>query len=213
MKVSCRSHGSGPPAPSTRRQRDISFPTPTQLGERAISIDTVEKHIFDYAIEMRSWYIRNKKKKRTLSKIVRFVAITLLICGGLYPTIAQSTKTDPYLGYIMLGVAGGLYVFDRMFDISSSWMRDIAAMQTIDNAIYIYQTECAKLEFTSEAEENTTLRRLGLAEALATRVFDAVTAETAEWRSAFETAIVDLEKALKPTEGKLSGRTRNKDGN
>lgn len=131
---------------------------------------------------------------------MRFTAIVCLVLGGLYPVIAHLVNFDAYLGYVILGGAGGLYILDRMFDVSSSWMRDIAAMQAIDSAIYIYQIEHVRIKCLDVSNEERNASRLRAVENLAESTFTAVRVETAEWRSEFQNAIGDLERLIKPEE-------------
>lgn len=191
------------------RERDVSFPADSA---GAPDIDKLEKHVLEYAISMQTWYKKNKARKRTLSKCVRFIAIISLVTGGLYPVIAHLTNTNAYLGYVILGSAGGLYILDRMFDISASWMRDIAAMQAIDKALYAYQVERIRIDTSRDDEIQLHFEhRLNVIESLAQNIFDAVKSETTEWRSAFENAIVDLEKLVKPEE-RISAKPRETNG-
>jgi hypothetical protein len=85
------------------------------------------------------WYRRKKPAKRWVSVGLRVISLGFLILGGLAPFVPPSLQayfdgTDSVLllafgsepakvGYLLLALGGGLYMFDKMFGMSSGWMR------------------------------------------------------------------------------------------
>ncbi len=80
--------------------------------------------ITDYTIQ---WYNKSQIRKGFFARGLKKVALVLFIAASLVPFIVAM---DPkkfnyllYLGYTMVGVAGGLLLFDRYYGISNSWIR------------------------------------------------------------------------------------------
>jgi hypothetical protein len=186
--------------PKFPKQHDICYGSQSDGSPETITLEKVERDVVAFVHAMRGWYIENKRRKRLLSKVLRFIAVVSLISGGLYPVVAQWTHGNPFLGYILLGAAGGLYILDRMFDISSSWLRDVTAMQAINRSIFRYDVERAELALRDGIDEHIKKRRLNAIKALANDVFEAASKETTEWHSAFQTAFVDLGQMVKSSE-------------
>ena len=80
------------------------------------------------------WYLWRKTSRSRLSKACRAAAILLGIAGGVLPLVhaAYPQGPAPEWGFVLLALAGGCVLADRIFGFSSSWtrfMRTQAALQ------------------------------------------------------------------------------------
>jgi hypothetical protein len=112
----------------------IDLQKPLEAVDRFRVLDEVYSYVEAFGSEQLRWY---KEKKRLLlrqvaSLWIRFVSLLFLLVGFLCPLlpsrfsdwITDWFRTPPsQFGYFMIAFGGGLLLFDRLFGVSSSWMR------------------------------------------------------------------------------------------
>jgi len=161
------------------------------------------------------WYQRNKKARATTSQRLRFWAVGFTILGGLVPVVVAATSEAPaflkglpirfgQLGYVFLGIAGGLVLLDRYFGYSTGWMRYILAMQAIEKAREVFRLDWTALLRLLSATTDGTAERLEVVDRMIQRVRAVVIEvkerserETQDWIAEFQSNLSQLEKDIK----------------
>ncbi|MFG2050765.1 SLATT domain-containing protein [Micromonospora sp. NPDC048935] len=117
--------------------RNLSYPTST-TGTAGDERDSLIA-LFGWAEERTQltidWYLWRKTSRARWSKACRGAAILLGVGGGVVPLLhaAWPGGPGPEWGFVLLAVAGGFVLADRIFGFSSSWtrfMRTQATLQT-----------------------------------------------------------------------------------
>lgn len=146
------------------------------------------------------WYLRKKESKKWLSLWLRCAAIIFGIAGGLCPLVGGSVRGIELfrLGYVLLGVAGGLVLFDTLFGVSSSWMRYMAAAQRIERARDRFRLQWMALSNRSGGDvadrQDEMVARL---ERFVDDIHGIVEDETDAWIAEFQKGISRLERNIR----------------
>ncbi|MGW9264981.1 SLATT domain-containing protein [Gordonia terrae] len=117
-----------------RRRRDLRFELPRATDNEPKNFRTIAAHIVD----AREWYLRNKRGKKLLSKLIRTLTIFASAIGALIPIASVSLDLDLAWGYAAFIVAGSAFTFDRYFGVSATWIRDTAASRRLDSLLVRY---------------------------------------------------------------------------
>jgi SMODS and SLOG-associating 2TM effector domain 2 len=149
------------------------------------------------AIEAYDWYLADRIRKRTYSRLLRALAIILAAAGGLQPLIsAASSKMGFAWGYVLLASAGICVGFDHFFGISTRWMRDVVTAQKLQQRLQKFQLDWASLDaagaFAPDAESGSVHKYLDLLRDFITDMSGIMMDETAEWVAEFQTGIAQL---------------------
>ena len=149
------------------------------------------------AIEAYNWYLADRLRKRTWSRMLRALAIILAAAGGLQPLIsAASSRMSFAWGYVLLASAGICVGFDHFFGISTRWMRDVVTAQKIQHRLQEFQLDWAAMDagdaFTPKADSADVHKYLDLLRKFVTDVSSIMMDETAEWVAEFQTGISQL---------------------
>ncbi|MEV4630265.1 SLATT domain-containing protein [Micromonospora sp. NPDC049523] len=127
------------------RKRPNGAPLPRNLSYPTLTTDTAAAErdtliaLFGWAEERTQltidWYLWRKTSRARWSKACRGAAILLGVGGGVVPLLhaAWPGGPGPEWGFVLLAVAGGFVLADRIFGFSSSWtrfMRTQATLQT-----------------------------------------------------------------------------------
>jgi conflict system pore-forming effector with SLATT domain len=162
------------------------------------------------------WYLRDKKRKRTGSRLLQGLAIAFALAGTAIPLgTAAAGGSGQGWGYVLLAVAAGCKGFDHFFGLSSTWMRDIAvahALRAELNAVRLeWATDVLRAgraaarpdEWLQPSEVE---RQLALIARLVLAVRNEIENETADWQAEFRSRTRQLNEqgAL---HGGLSGGT------
>jgi len=80
-----------------------------------------------------NWYLKRKGPISSISKILRIAAILTGTIGGLLPLLhapllaaffgQEVQNLNGQLGYVFLALAGAFVLADKVFGVSSKWMR------------------------------------------------------------------------------------------
>jgi hypothetical protein len=141
-----------------------------------------------------NWYRRKKAPRQTISLWIRFFSLVLAFAGGLCPLLPSNSRLpdlQPY-GYLLLGAGGGLLLFDKLFGISSAWMRFVHAALEIEACMHAFRMEWIKARaILPISEGGASLGPLcAIASQTLSRIDAIVQRETAEWESEFHANIV-----------------------
>lgn len=169
-----------------------------------------------------AWYLRDKNRKRTASRVLQGLAVAFAVAGTAVPLGAAATgaaatgAAGQGWGYVLLAVAAGCKGFDHFFGLSSAWMRDICAAHALRGELNTVRLAWAAdvLRAGPAAAPDGPDTPLDPAEverqlALVARLVDAVRthieSETATWRAEFTAATRQLHsRAGDPTHSHLA---------
>jgi hypothetical protein len=170
-------------------------------GDRKLpELCAVYKHAVAAAERNINWYLTKKKPKQQLSYFVRCTALLLAIVGGLCPLLPEVGKIDASrYGYILLAAGGGLLLFDKLFGLSSSWMRFMAAAQEIEALLDAFRVDWAseKSKLNTIATTSSSDPRFQLIKDFLINMHAIIERETNEWRAEFQKGVVHFETLLR----------------
>jgi hypothetical protein len=152
------------------------------------------RHAEARAIDAIRWYLEDRKPKKRASRMLRALAIIFAALGTLIPVAAIATNRSDISdwGYVFLGVAAALIGFDRIFGLSTAWMRDMRTAQSLQERLELLQYTWA-LESVPRGTETDPSSRLLLLREFAVDVSRLIRDETAEWAVEFVTNLSRLE--------------------
>lgn len=149
------------------------------------------------------WYAERKGRKSALSGLLRVAAVVLGVTGGLSPVIAGLSPGEAaqalrisQIGFLLIGLAAGLVVVDRLFGISSGWLRYMTTLTAIERRRAAFAQDWARLLLEAGAQPKVELFLARTAEFRAA-VADLVDAETEAWVVEFRTSVSDLEAMVR----------------
>jgi hypothetical protein len=150
-----------------------------------------------------AWYLRDKGRKRTASRLLQGLAIVFAVAGAAVPLGTAATGTSGQgWGYVLLAVAAGCKGFDHFFGLSSAWMRDISVAHSLR-----FELNAVRLEWASDVlragpggadlaagplEPTEVERQLALIGRLVNAVRGQIESETATWQTEFSAATRQL---------------------
>jgi hypothetical protein len=203
--------GKPPPASDPFTPPDWSGDTTTQLeGLRVYAETKIDREL--------GWYYQRKGSRASISQALRFSAVTLSVLGGLVPVVISLFGPrpawrwlDPFasirigqLGYLLLALAGGLFLLDRYFGYSTGWMRYIVAMQAIEKTREAFRLDWTGLCRTLSMTPAGTPEYADLVDRMIQRARSAIVEvkehsekETQAWILEFQTNLTQLDKDLK----------------
>ncbi|MCX6316240.1 MAG: SLATT domain-containing protein [Bacteroidetes bacterium] len=84
-----------------------------------------------------AWYRKYRRRKGGWARILRILAIVLMILSTLMPYMSSTNKdwqlTFLYVGYIMAATGAGFMILDRFYGFSSSWIRFVLTGMDLEN--------------------------------------------------------------------------------
>jgi hypothetical protein len=155
-------------------------------------------YVESFATDQSSWYKRNRVVRQVASLWIRFFSLLFLFFGGLCPLLPKNIPGSPVQdfgpwGYVLIGIGGGLLLFDRLFGVSSSWMRFIWAAFEIEALLDEFRMRWIRIGTTkpilgaTDAKSPDTFQALiTAAEEAINRIHAIVLLETSAWRSEFQ---------------------------
>jgi hypothetical protein len=168
--------------------------------------------LYDYAVAAAgrniSWYRTKKKPTQRLCLFVRCAALLLAIVGGLCPLLPKLDASR--YGYILLAAGGGLLLFDKLFGLSSSWMRFMAAAQEIEALLDEFRVDWAseKSKLTTPATTSDGDPRYQLIRDFLVGMHAIIQRETNEWKAEFQKGVVHFETLLRQQSEGAGGKSR-----
>jgi conflict system pore-forming effector with SLATT domain len=162
------------------------------------SLTLLFKYAESVAMRKISWYREKKRSKQLVSQCLRFSAVVLAVAGGICPLTTGVFRDMPELvrlGYVLLAMAGGIVLLDRMFGFSSSWLRFMIAAQDIENELDQFRIEWLQRSIgASSAKENSVVDCLLLMRRFLEKVHGFVAHETRKWSDEFEQSQILLNR-------------------
>lgn len=194
------------------------FTPPDWKGEVGPHLEALRKYAEATIASELGWYFSRKGGRAKASRVLRVTAVVLSILGGLVPLVIAIFGSRPswaaslgldvirfgQLGYLLLAIAAGLVLLDRLFGLSTGWMRYIVAMQAIEKARESFRLDWAalsrKLSLTpagtpdhAEAVDKLVQR----VRAVIVEVKEHSEKETQAWIQEFQSNLSQFEKDLK----------------
>lgn len=172
-------------------------------GEVA-SLEQLFRWLERQGTETYQWYIREKRSKAFVSKVLRISAVILLAVGGIVPVLALLTDraVDPEWGYIGLLVGAAAMLLDRGFGFSSSWSRYVMAAMQVRRWLTKFQLEWAQVQadlIDRQVKPDDVKARLIILASFAQELGRLVESETALWASEFHNELRELRSSLPST--------------
>lgn len=152
-----------------------------------------------------TWYVKNQKWMKRLSKLIRLFSIILFGLGGLIPMVNslllenQSDLKIVNLGYIAIAIAGTLLLVDKFFGFSSGWIRFITANMEIDRMIVEFEMRWKIETFGKDLEKISEEDGKVLLTLLMDFIFqinEVMKQETNSWVSEFQSNLAELQKSI-----------------
>jgi len=178
--------------------RTLAFPpvSSATAEERQETIELLRQWVEQLAEDAIQWYTRDKKLKRTASKLIRAAAVILAVVGGIVPlqTAATSGHTSG-LGYVLLAIAAGCMGFDYFFGVSSGWMRDITALQSVRRELTNFRLAWAARILqhasptTDDEKRDAVTEQLALITDFASSIGLIMETETSDWLAEFRSSL------------------------
>lgn len=178
-----------------------SLVQPEMVGTDPERVQAIVEYVENQMESKINWYRRKKQGKQLASKAIRFIALLSVIVGGLMPLWSDATLgINSYkAGYMFLGVGGALLLFDRMFGISSGWMRFMVAAQQLEALRDDFRLASTAIRGRNPQESKELLADAArCAQEYLNRTHAIVLDETGKWVSEFESSIARLEKISSP---------------
>lgn len=149
-----------------------------------------------------AWYLRDKRWKRTGSRLLQGLAVGFAVAGTAVPLgTAAAGGSGQGWGYVLLAAAAGCKGFDHFYGLSATWMRDITianALRTELNAVRLeWATDVLRAGPAADApgallEPAELERQLALITRLAQSVRAHIEGETADWQVEFSSSTSQL---------------------
>ncbi|WP_377270462.1 SLATT domain-containing protein [Peterkaempfera sp. SMS 1(5)a] len=189
---------------------DVSQPRRTDLsarqfplgdwGEPAERLEELYRWSEERAVEAIDWYLRDRAWKRRAARALRILAALLAVGGGVLPLVdlTGSWTGASRWGYLLLVLAGACLAADRVFGLTSGWMRDISTAQAMQRRLEAFQfdwaSECVRevLGPTEGTAGEAAERCLGVLRRFCEDLSDLVRSETAEWMMEFRATMTQL---------------------
>ncbi|WP_250401038.1 SLATT domain-containing protein [Streptomyces cellostaticus] len=185
--------GGGPTGGRDLRGRAFPALTTGTPHERLGSVESLRVWAEQEAEDAIEWYLRDKRRKRRGSRLVRVLMIVLATTGTVIPLAGAATGTDiQSWGYVFLAVAAGCKGFDHFFGLSTAWMRDMTAAQALRGELSAFRLAwSAELlrDPTGVPEQTLVERRLLLIGDLAGKLRTHLQSETGDWTAEFRAGL------------------------
>lgn len=169
--------------------RALPFPL-GDWGEPALRLAELYRWAEESALRTADWYLRDRLWKRRGARGLRLAAAVFGTAGAALPLVeladgaARATAKWGYLALLFAGVCVG---FDRVFGLTSGWMRDVATAQAVqrrlDTLRFDWASESVRevLGPTEGTAAEAAERCLAILRRFCDDVADLVRLETSDW--------------------------------
>lgn len=184
------------------RRSDLSarqFPL-GDWAEPAERLEELYRWSEERAIEAIDWYLRDRRWKRRMARALRLLSALFAVSGTVLPLVDLAGRWHGATrwGYVALLLAAAALGADRVFGLTSGWMRDVSTAQAMQRRLEALQfdwaSECVRevLGPTEGTASEAAERCLGVLRRFCEDVSDMVRAETSEWMLEFRAAMTQL---------------------
>jgi hypothetical protein len=159
------------------------------LVERPLTLDDAYVALQESINSAVAWYLHKKASKRRWARALRLTTIVALVLGGLTPIISGLFPALPSsVGFVLLGLAAGMQLFDRSFGLSGGWSRNLNAAMSLEACGAKLALEFSRLK--SRSAESDKMWQLLIA--ASNETWHIIGSETSTWHAEFETALEDI---------------------
>jgi SMODS and SLOG-associating 2TM effector domain 2 len=177
--------------------------TAESWAQPAKALEELRSWAIDAAQDAVNWYQRDKGTKRKASRILRGASIVFAAIGGVVPQLGSLGLPMPNqefrIGYVAFALAAACIAFDYFFGLSSGWMRDVSAAQSIQTMIREFDLEwlSQSMRLAGGAVTNEVIASFLLTiRTLLMSVEEVVSGKTAEWAREFSRNIKTVQPGL-----------------
>lgn len=156
------------------------------------------------------WYDRKRRPKRILSQWLLGISVLLGGIGILCPLIESACKecripffdcsvSFLHLGYIVIALAGIIILFDRVYGLSTGWMRFMETQMKLEQYLKEFCLDWARAVAVKVPEEKMDEHQQELLSQLRDfthRVAELVMNETIAWKLEFRQNLSEIDKML-----------------
>ena len=154
--------------------------------------DFVEDRL-NFARRHANWYRCKKRRIQFISKLLRLMAILLVIAGGIIPLLAHTNFPVPtQAGYILLALGGGCVLTDRIFGVSAGWVRYMIAAINIEAQAEIFRANIVEIEIKKNSEKEAII--IQKCNELTENIIQIVKLETEAWVQEFSNGRNELSR-------------------
>lgn len=169
------------------------------------AIPEIYRSAKSHSEKARGWYWDNIKAKRIWSWIIRILSFFLLVSGVVLPLVAAITTDDKntllctQLGVVALAVAGLLQAADKIFGLSSGWLRYMTTVTAMEAATRQFELDWAShfLMKTGAPDENDKQPLFQLAKRLQDELSKRQSDETDKWCAEFNSGLAVLNDLIR----------------
>lgn len=171
----------------TKQPRDLELAI--ALVERPLSLDEAYVALQSSVTAAVRWYLNKKAVKRRWARTLRLMTLIAVVLGGLAPIVGTLLEGFPSsVGFVLLGLAAGLQLFDRAFAFSGGWSRSLSAAMALEACAAKLALEYSRLK--SQSADDDSMWQLLIA--ASNEVWQIIASETATWQSEFQAALEDV---------------------
>ncbi len=190
-----------------------------------VALPLIYAHTQQYPKQARDWYWRSIGLKRRMSMLARFLAFFLVLAGVVGPMIAAvlaQAETKLLLtqcGVAAIALAGVAQLGDKVFGLSSGWIRYISTVTAMEGLTLQFELDWAAHMITKAGELNEDDKKtlFDLARTYELAIYKCQTDETGSWVAEFNSgtaALTDMikiqkdatEQAVKATQAQAEAR-------
>jgi hypothetical protein len=182
--------------------RSVSLPQNVgQLAQNEL-LEKLFRWVEATALETIDWYLHEKLKKARLSRLLRSITISFISAGTLAPFIALGANRAALAiwGYPCLAFGAGALALDRVFGISSSWIRYQWTASKLQGILITYQLSwatcpCAQ---TANPTDSQFAEAISTTKTFADSLNNFIQDETHQWAEEFRHYLAQLDAQTPP---------------
>lgn len=160
-------------------------------------LQSIYKHAILDASARCKWYWSSIRTKRTGALAILIISLVLLAAGTLLPIVASVGKTPEarllltQIGVVVLAAAGLLQLANRVFGLSSGWLRYMATVTAMEDATRKFEMDWAAYIVGKKSVLTTDdlAPLLQIAERFENEIAKLQSDETDKWISEFNTNV------------------------
>lgn len=153
------------------------------------------------ANEAEAWYMRDKRWRAWAAQILRILTVSFGATGAIIPLVGAAQHREmANWGYVLLALGATCIGIDRIFGLSTGWMRCIITANAIRRRQSIFRVawsaECAKAFFpdATRIDSRAIAELMDLVRDFIVDLSDLVSLETLEWRSELQAIMQQMQE-------------------
>jgi hypothetical protein len=192
-------------------------------SDQAAYLEGIRKYAEGQTTQAINWYLKRKGPISLISKGLRFAAIVLGTIGGLLPLLPaplmaawlgpEAPNANAQFGYVFLALAGAFVLSDKLFGVSSNWMRYMTTVMALKRHQAEFEMDWARLLLDVEGNQPSADQQKNMLDRLTDfrlKVVGEMEQETHAWVAEFKSNLAQLEQQarsrLQPEARKDTGK-------